>query len=399
MTDLVLFKLGQTAQDPVAWAAFAGGAIGDAGRVANVAALSALADRIPADARLVAVLAGEQVAAREIPAPPKQSSKLQAAAAYLLEDELAEPIEEMHIALSSSAGAKVAYAISKARLEAWLAAFDEAGLSVSEMTVDFAAIGGGPSALVFAADRGRVIASRGVAGFAAEADLAEAIAPAIIDASGDAVIIAYGAHEAVGRWAQRPVERRPLAHEADLLVLFGAHIGTKAAPVNFLTGPYRRRRPSTLRLEQYRRPAALAAGLAAVAILTAAAAGVRDGRIAAAHEEAARAMHRAAFPTFSGADIRGHSRQILAEGVKAASFLEMTARLAASLEGNEGVDIDRIRYDAARGQFAFSIRSNSDAGIETFRAALEAQGLLAADSGGYRRSGEAWIGEMTARTK
>ncbi len=90
---------------------------------------------------------------------------------------------------------------------------------------------------------------------------------------------------------------------------------------------------------------------------------------------------------------------MLADGVKSASFLEMTALLTASLEGHDGVAIDRIRYDAARGQFVFSIRSESDAGIEAFRATLDANGLIATDSGGYRRSGEAFIGEMSARLK
>lgn len=398
MIDLVVFRPGQTPLDPVAWAAFSDGAVGDAGRVADVASLVAIADRWPADARLVAVLPGEQIAMRELVAPPRQSAKLHAAAAYLLEDELAQPIEDLHIVVSAGEP-RVAFAIAKATMEMWLGAFDGASIALSEVCADFACIAGSPATAVLVADRDRLIASRGVAGFAAEIGLAEMVAPAFLRAAGDAAIIAYGAHDAVGGWTEAPVDRRPLAHEADLLVLFGAALTAKAAPTNLLAGAYRRRSPRAFRFGAYKRPAALAASLAALAVVSAAAAGLRDARVAAIYEESARTMHKTAFPTFDGADIRGHSRQILADGVKSASFLDLAARLDAGLESHDGVAIDRIRYDGARGQFIFSIRSDSDAGIERFREALDAQGLVATDSGGYRRAGDAWIGEMSARAK
>ncbi len=397
MTDLVVFKLGPSPQDAVAWGAFAGAMIGEAGRVADIASLAAIKNRIPADARVVAVLQGEQVAMRAIPSPPKQASKLRAAAAFILEDELAEPIDDLHIVVSAGAP-RTGFAISKSTMSAWLAAFDEAGVAVNELTVDFACIGGSETACILVGDKGRVIGSRGSAGFAGDLELAEVVAPALIAAAGESAIVAYGAYDAVGRWANVPVERRPLPHEADLLALFGAHLSTKGA-TNFLAGEFRRKTAPSFNLGAYRRSAALAAGLAVAAVFSAAAAGVRDGRVASLYQDSASAMHNSAFPTFSGDDIRAHSRQILAEGVKAASFLEMAGRLTAGLEGHDGVAIDRIRYDAARAQFVFSIRSNSDAGIEAFRAALDGQGLVAADSGGYRRSGEAWIGEMSASVK
>lgn len=398
MTDLIVFKLGPTPHDPVAWGAFSGAKIEEAGRVVDVASIAGIANRIPPDARIVAVVPGEQVAMREIPAPPKQSSKLMAAATYLLEDELAEAIDELHVVVSNGP-ARSALAISKAVMRDWVAAFDAAGVALGEMTVDYLCVGGSETALIIVGDQGRVIASRGKAGFAAELELANLVAPSFMEAAGDAAIIAYGAHDQAGRWAQSPVERRPLPHEADVVALFGAHLSMKGASANLLSGEFRRKQARNLKLGPWKRPAALAAGLAAAAIVSAAAGGLRDGKIASIYETSAREMHRAAFPTFEGSDIRDHSRQRLADGVKSASFLEMTALLTASLEGHDGVAIDRIRYDGARGQFVFSIRSTSDAGIEAFRAALDANGVVATDNGGYRRSGEAWIGEMSAGLK
>lgn len=352
---------------------------------------------MPEDCRLVAVLGGEQVALRDIPSPPKQPAKLRAAALYLLEDELAEAVDDLHVALSAGADGARAFAISKSLMRAWLDAFAEAGVALAEMTVDYALIGGSSGVCVIAADGDRIIASRGAAGFAAESALAEIVAPAFLKAAGDAAIVSYGAHEHVGRWAAAPVERRPLAHEADFLALFGANLGGKDGRVDFLSGEFKPKRAYTVELGAWRRPAALAASLAGALVLLGAASGLRDWRVAERYETTAEALHKAAFPTFDGGDIRGHARGLLSSGAKTAGFLDMTARLTAGLEAHDGVSIERIRFDAARGQYTFSIRSASDAGIEAFRTGLTQFGVEASDNGGYRRTGDQWVGEMTAR--
>ena len=398
MTDLVVFLLGASPADPVAWGAFTSSALAEAGRVADVAALASINERFDEGARRVAVVQGEQVAMRELAAPPRQSAKLAAAAALLFEDELAEPVSDLHVVISSGEP-RVAFAMTKTLLEGWLAAFAQAGVGVSEMCADYAAIGAGPSSPAIVCDHGRIIASRGVAGFAAETELADLVAPSFLAATGEAPIIAYGAAVFGAPWNSKPLDWRKLTHEADLIAVHGAALSSKPAPTNLLQGAYRRRAPKNFRIGAYRRAAILAASLAALSAVSGAAAGIRDARIASIYEQSASAMHKAAFPAFAGADIRGHSRQMLADGVEAASFLEMSASLAAALDGQDGIAIDRIRFDSARGQFLFSIRSNSDAGIEAFRASLDAKGIVATDNGGYRRSGEAWIGEMTARAK
>lgn len=397
MTDLVVLKLGATPGDPLAWGAVSGGRMTEAGRVENVAALAGLAGRFADGARMVAVLPGEQVALRDIPSPPKQSAKLRAAAGYLLEDELAEDVDDLHISVTSGAEGARAYAISKSILKTWIDALSEAGVALSAVSVDFALIGGGRSTCVIAADGGRIIAARGNAGFAAEIELADLVAPAFMQAAGDAAIISYGAHEHVGRWAAAPVERRPLAHEADLVALFGENLGAKAEHPDFLSGEFRPKRQRSFQVGAWRRTAALAAGLAASLVALGFASGLKDWRIAQRYQQTAEALHKSAFPAFNGGDIRGHVRGLLASGSRTAGFLEMTARLTAGLEGHPGVSIERIRFDAARGQYVFSIRSASDSGIETFRTGLLGAGIEAADNGGYRRTGDQWVGEMTAR--
>lgn len=399
MTDLVVLKVGESPGDPVAWGAFDDARLSEAGRTDSVAALAGVIERFSEVTRIVAVLPGEQVALRDIPSPPKQASKLRAAAGFLLEDELAEAVDDLHVVLTSRADGVSAYAISKPLMKSWIDAFADAGVPVSGLCVDFALIGGGPSVCVVAADSGRIIAARGKAGFAAELALAEIVAPAFLQEAGDAAIVSYGAHEHVGRWAVKPVERRPLSHEADLIALFGVNLRAKGEIPEFLSGEFRQRRQRSLQLGVWRRPGALAAGLAAALVALGAASGIKDWRIAERYETTAETLHKSAFPTFEGGDIRSHVRGLLASGAKTAGFLEMTARLTAGLEAHPGVSIERIRYDAARGQYVFSIRSASDSGIEAFRTGLLGAGIEASDNGGYRRTGDQWVGEMTARAR
>ncbi len=399
MIDLVVLKLGQSPGEPVAWGAFGAGRMVEAGRCESVAELHSVARLIGDKARLVAVLPGEQVALRDIPSPPKQASKLKAAAAFLLEDELAEDISALHVAISSGAGGARAFAISRHLLKTWVAALADAGVAPTEITVDYALVGGSASVCVIALDGDRIIASRGLAGFAVDLPLADLVAPGFLQAAGDAAIVSYGAHEHVGRWAAAPVERRPMALEADLVALFGANLGGKADRVEFLTGEFRPKRSYAAELGVWRRPAALAASLAAALVAVGAASGVRDWRIAERFETTAEGLHKSAFPTFEGGNIREHVRGLLSSGAKTAGFLEMTTRLTAGLEAHDGVLIERIRFDASRGQYTFSIRSASDAGIEAFRTGLVSSGLEATDNGGYRRTGDQWVGEMTARVR
>ncbi|MDZ7627774.1 MAG: type II secretion system protein GspL [Parvularculaceae bacterium] len=398
MTDLVILKLGQSHSDAVGWGAFASGMLTEAGRAASVSAASAVCVRFQGAARVIAVLPGEQVAIRDIPSPPKQASKLKAAAGYLLEDELAQSIDELHLVLLAGRDGARAFGISKQVIRSWIDAFAEADIAITEMTVDYAAIGGSLSRCVIASDGERIIASRGITGFAAEISLSDLVAPAFLEAAGDAVIVSYGVQEHVGRWATTPVERRPLAHEADLIALFASNLKLKSEWPDFLSGEFRPKRNHSVRLGAWRRSAALAAGLAASLVALGAASGLRDWRIAERYKTSAELLHKAAFPTYDGSDLRAHVRGLLASGAKTASFLEMTSRLTAGLESHPGVSIERIRFDASRAQYVFSIKSTSDSGIEAFRTGLASSGIEASDSGGYRRIGEQWVGEMTARS-
>ena len=79
--------------------------------------------------------------------------------------------------------------------------------------------------------------------------------------------------------------------------------------------------------------------------------------------------------------------------------MDVSARLDAAIAESDAVAVDRILFDAGRGEFVFSIRSSADSEIDLFRERLGRNGLAASDSSGYRRAGDVWVGEMKARLK
>src|SRR5690606_31833750 len=127
---------------------------------------------------------------------------------------------------------------------------------------DFASLNASPTSIVFAVDRGRMIAAHNAFNFAAETDLAARIAPSFIDAAPEATVIAYDGNDEIARWSSRPIEKRPLAHEADLTTMFGRAFSSKTPPANFLSGVYRRRSATSFKFGPYQRAAALVAALA-----------------------------------------------------------------------------------------------------------------------------------------
>lgn len=395
VTDLLVLKLGEDPRAPVAWGAFADGALVEAGGVEDVAGLATLAHRFAA-ARVAAVIPGEQVAVRPLDAPPRAGARLAAAARMLLEDELAEPVDDLHIIVSQRGAGTAAAAISKARVREWLTALDATGLSVSELTADFLAAPCAAGECVFIADKARIIASRGDAGFAAEDSLAADLAPGLARSASNARLIGYGDQSRLTSVIAAPFEPRPLLHQADLLGLYASTLERGKAG-DFLTGAFRRRKAGGFRFAPYKRASMIGGAALAASFAVFVAGAFRDHAVAARYEERARQAHAAAFPAYTGDDLRGHARSVLSQGQSTAAFLELNTLLAEAVESTPGLAVDRVRYDAASGRFSFNVRSTTDTAIEALRADLAARGIAASDEGGHRRSGDVWIGEMSVQ--
>lgn len=398
MSDLFLLLLGPSPDQPLRWGAFGGGRLVEGGWVEDAAALSSLTAKAQAAERVVALLPGEQVACRVFPAAPRSASKLQAAAKYLMEDELGEPAEALRIGVAAERAAPIAFAVRAAIFEAWLDAFAAAGIDADVLSADYLALPSDAENAMVIVERGRVIAAFAGLGAGMEREMFAALATQLfadpaarISLAGDGSLGKIFPETAVVDWLGE-------TDDARLLSIFGDALSASAPP-NFLQTRMLNRKAIAATIAPWRRAGLIAASLAGVLLLGVIADGVRDVRQADRWTRAAAALHRDYFPENAAADPVAFARRRLDQGGGGQSFLWLASRFSDVIEGNDAVQIDRIRFNAARGEFVVSIRSKTDTAIESFKSTLAAAGVATQDSGGYRSAGGVWTGELTARAQ
>ncbi len=388
---MVIIRVGRDEDAPIPWATYADGAITDSGRAADLGALSAMRVFSREDVTVAAILPGEIAAYRVLPAPPKQQSKLLSAAQLLLEDELAAPIEDHHVAVRRDETAAQIFAIDRTIVDTLLNRFREKGVTLNHLTVDYACLGGGEDRAVLFAEPNRLVADFGSHAFAAELEIAKVALADRLAALPDAKVGVYASGGSFSDHSR--YERLGDGDDKALFELAGEAIGERRA-INLLQGEFRAPRKTVIDIARWRRPSLLAASLAIIWMVGVIADGYRASRIAAHYESEAARIHREAFPNAANVDIRTHARGVLGAGGDA-SFLLIADTLGKALVQHENVAIDRIRFDRTRNMFVFSVRSTSDGEISMFQQTLASMGATSAETGGYRRSGAYWVGEMT----
>ncbi len=392
MNETLILLPGLTPDDPVRWAFVGEEDILESDVCENAAGLSAISERA-GNARLIAcILRGECATMRALAVPPKSAAQFRAAAGMLLEDELAESLEQVHVATARhDSGAGLALAVKKSAMDNWLAALGDAGLSPDIVTADYALTPMTEGRAVIIEMPDRMIGVMGLKGFAIEKPLADGFLTAILDDAGVRKVTACTAKAIPGLREDVEIEQRGLLDPQALIGFFTE--GLDKAP-NLMQGGYRKRRDWRAAVGPWRQVAVLAAASLAVLTLSLVADSARDLRLADRLEEETRALHDAAFPDATGADPRAHARQILGAGGGRPVFLALTNNLADSLEDNEGVEIDRIRYNASRGEYSVSLRFGDIAQFEALKSALTARGLTAAESGSVLRTNNVYRGEL-----
>lgn len=354
---------------------------------------ASLAGAIREDDRVTAVLPGEEVAMRLLPAPPRSAAKLRAAAQLLLEDELGEAVSDLHIVTAARDQVAEIYAIRERTIDARIAEVEAKGLRADQMIADYQALpaGADTAALFFARDR--IVWRVGRRGAACENDLATLVLPRMLEASDPSDIDCYGEYSAGAQaLGMEPEALQPLGAEGPA-VFFARRLSAKEPVVDLLKGKAKRRARFRADAGSWRRPAIIFAAAAASWALVFIAGAVRDQRVAGAFEARAAELHATAFPGAAGADPRAHARSVLSTNVSA-GFLDLSAVVAEAVDAATGLNIDRMRYDGARGRLVLSLRAQDDGEIETLRRALIDRGLAAQDAGGYRRTGPEWTGDM-----
>ena len=402
MTQKLILVLGDAPEAPIYWARFSGVELIKQGQAQEIADIKRQASFDAEEQELIGVMPGQFGAISTLATPPQNQSKFLAAARLLLEDDLAEPIDNLHVVVHRRDGIGVATAVKHSVMEQWTSALIESELFLDFLFFDFDCLGAEVNHPVVFMGAGRMIGAftnkrfstdptLGVAllktlpPFGGEKgdDNANDIRPRLYSGDGEKPALKRADCDHLG-----PATRSVLAINAAKLV------ESKEPTGNLLQGPFKPAGKSIFKGLPLRRLGALAASLSFLVVATGVAEGLRDRRIAGAYQGEARRIHEEYFPNAPITDMRANARKILASG-GSASFVDMVNRIEQALIKNDNISIDRIVYDASRSQFLFSLRSESNNEIDAFRSHLAEVGVSARDTTGYRRLGSVWVGEMS----
>ena len=121
--------------------------------------------------KTIAILPGEQSTLRYMATPPKNAAKFNAAASYMLEDELAEPLENIHYATMTSPNGGFVLAVGDEIVKNWVEVFTAAGLDVDVLTTDVSVVANAANEVILLRGKSRTVAGNATNGLACENDL------------------------------------------------------------------------------------------------------------------------------------------------------------------------------------------------------------------------------------
>ena len=376
--------------------------------------------------RAVVLLPSEDVFVRRLPVPGRSERDARRAAPYLIEEQIAQPLDELEVSLGpvGADGARWVMAVDRTLLQSWRACLSGLDVPMVHALPDGLALDGQGSALTVMAYGGRLVFRTRAGDLDALAESGQAprdLDAALADPVCGAVepLLAARVLEGLGRRLQprrvclsAGLDAAPLSPSgapiiidrmaAPDLPIAAAAIGLDALETlpAMLGDAFAARIDWAMMLKPWR----FAAGLALTAVLAGSAlmmgqAAWLEAR-AARYEAAQEAEFRALFPEARIVNVRAQMRQALG-GVSGSSqdgagFVAMASVLASLLSDVEGVRVDSLRYDASRGELSVTALYSGFGDFERLRQAAEARGAILED-GGARQGAAGVAGDFTVR--
>ena len=391
--------LGHSPSYPLTWCFHDGVDVIEAGVCQDASGLTEINDRLHQAANLCAILPGEQVAQREMPNPPNTSSKFRAAAALLLEDELGEDVDDLHIAVSADADTPSGniHAVKRAIVDEWMQVFEALSLAPDAITVDYALLMPEPGELVLADDNARIVAGFARAGFASERELAKALSGALVKSGAIERISVFSRNGGKLELADMGVViARQDADEIEMLRRYVRALMSIEIP-NFRQGAYRKKTDWRAQLGPWKAVGQMVAACVGAFLVVTIASAWREGRVAQRYDTRAQAVHDFAYPNAPNQDPVRHARRVLANQNEGASFLALSSDFAYALEQVPAIQIDRVRYNASRGEFSANLQLGDINDLVALREALSARGVQTEQVGDIRGSNGVFLGQVRVR--
>lgn len=416
MTETLVLQLppGDAPDAPVRWTLIRSGAVLADGEFSDGTGPDLPPGAAPD--RALALMPAEDVFVRRLAAPGRSERDARRAAPFLIEDHLAQPVDQLSVALgpADADGQRWLFAADKALAGRWAKLAAQTGVRPLWALPDALALPVQGADLALSVIDGRLVFRAAALGGEHEAELAlnRPLSGAVTETLAEPVLRGL-----MQRLAPRTVRLDPefdLAWLSDAGVEFRADrvrpddirlLAARLTPDTLSAWPslLGERFGASLDWASILKPWRLAAGLAVAACLSASVAAAMQASYlemrTRAYLTAERAAFQQVFPDTPIVRLRAQLNQALAGvggGTDTAGFLTLASALGAVMDGQDQIQIEALRYDAERGALSVTARYGGFDDFEALRAAAEARGLVLED-GGARQGAQGVVGDFTVR--
>jgi len=392
VTEQLIIRLGSEANDPILWLVWSRShqEVIASGELAGSGQLSQLKER--AGGRPVLVLVPSlDVTLRSVALPGKANRQLLKALPYLLEDELCEDVEQLHLALLGMEGQQAQVAVvAHSRMRAWLGWLAEAGLTPQRLLPDVLALPRPDDSWQALELEGQWLIRTGpYSGYSIDADWLGITLQQT--AATEQLILSYSQPP-----AQAPGQWRCELTELPMQLLAEGALGSG---VSLLSGPYL----PTREWRKYVRPVVKVGIASAVCLLLLLTNRYLAIRTLEAQQlqlnQHSQAIYRKLFPDERRvvnlrAQLERHVKT-LSGGTQAEGLLPMLAELRPVFAGVPSLKPASLRYDDDRGELRIQAVADSFQSFEQLRSQTPAGWVI--EQGALTQQGQQVSGSMTFR--
>jgi general secretion pathway protein L len=340
-------------------------------------------------------LDGRDVLGLQVNLPARNENEARKAAPFAIEDDVAEAVDEIHVALrepsSDQPSIRDLNSVSKVFMENLSAQLDELGLADAKVIAAHSLLGDGD---ILIEGPGYVLGRIGQRMFTLDADIGTDVLIGLCEGASDVSIFGAGLANALGT--------QPAGDALETDERVAEWLATQAdagsSGINLRQGAFQVRRSVDLGgFKQWRLAGALAAVLS-IGWFSATLLGTHGMKSRTAElEKVAADFVNVGWPEANG-DVQ---RALVLAGAEAGrsgssslSALEATSVLYEALASIGGAELRSVRYDRDRGQLSAVVSFESFADVDVLAGAIQARGL-SATAGDARQNGNKVVGNIT----
>ena len=395
MSEQLIIRLGSRASQTISWLVWASHSdeVIASGEIASADELGQLAERLGARPAIALVPASD-VVLKQVSLPTRPTRQILQALPYMLEDEQAEDIDQLWLALGALEQHDGQYqqqvaVVQRERMDGWLSWLQEAGFNVVRMLPDALLLPDNPLPACIELNKQWLIKQ---GPWQASA----------IDSSWWPQYLALAALPNIASYSPWPADimQSQQSMEPELPLALLAH-QLQLVSFTLLQGPYAPKRQANKQWRQWRSTVVLAVSCFVAYLLVQGFSVWQLERQLTQVQQQSLAEYQQAFP---GETIVNLSRQVeqklasVGMGSESANFLILLNVLQRQLAEVGDIKVDSLRFDAARTELRFSANAGGFQNFERLKTALESAGYVI-EQGALSNDGARVQGTVVMRSR